>query len=122
MTTPSLTTATLQRRGTEVVATWTVEGDVPSMDTWQLSTKLVGGPNGPIHQFGIKFDGGRLIAMYVFDHVAAQQYNHSGSPQRLGATWTAVFPVGDLGIADTGRWTAALTIGPTDVSTFDGEL
>lgn len=104
------------------MATWTVEGDVPATDTWLLSTTLVGGPDGPIHQFGVKFDGDQLIAMFVFDHVAAQQYNLGGSPQRLGAKWTAVFPLGDLAVADAGSWMAALTIGPANVSTIDGNL
>lgn len=104
------------------MATWTVEGDVPSTGTWQLSTKLVGGPDGPIHSFGVKFLNGRLIATYVFDHVAARNYNVDGAAQRLAAKWTAVFALGGLSIADAGRWTAGLTIGPTDVSTFNGEL
>jgi hypothetical protein len=122
VTTPSLTTATLSRRGSDVVATWTVNGDLPSTGTCQLSAKLVGGPNGPIHSFAVKFLDGRLIAFYVFDHVAAQQHNLSGTPQRVAAKWTAVFPVGELDVADSGRWSAVLTIGPTDVSTVDGEL
>lgn len=123
MTSPDLTAATVTRRDKTVTLTWTVSGDMPTRATWLLSTKLVGGEDGPIHQFGVKFLDENLIAAFVFDHVKAYQYNFPQvSPTRVGHKWTAVFPVTDVDIATSGRWTATLNLDGEDLHGIDGSL
>lgn len=57
---------------------------MPTRGTWLLSTTLLGGANGPIHQFGIKVLDGDLVATFVFDHVEAYQRNFPQvSPTRV---------------------------------------
>jgi len=114
--------ATVKRRADNLVATWTVTGDVPPSGGWQLSTTLVGGPDGPTHQFRVDFNGDELIATSIFDHEANQLFGLDAVPQRLGETWTVVFPIGDFPVASAGAWTARLTIGSTFTKTIDGSI
>ena len=88
-----------------------------------LSTTLVGGDDGPIHQLGVKFLDGNLIAAFIFDQVKAFQHNFTHvSPTRTGDKWTAVFPVAGVGIAASGRWTAALNLDGDDTHKIEGSL
>lgn len=122
MSAPTLIAADLKPRTHDVVATWIVEGDLPNRGTWLLSTTLVGGEEGRIHQFGVKVVDSKVAATFVFDHVGAQQHNPVVSPQRVGQKWTVVFPMRDLEIATSGRWTATLNLGGTDTHTIEGTL
>jgi hypothetical protein len=123
VTRPALIAATVKRRDTTVTLTWTVAGGMPSRGAWLLSTTLVGGEDGPIHQFGVKFLDGNVIAAFVFDHVKAYQHNFTHvSPSRVGDKWTAVFPVADVDIAASGRWTASLNLDGDDTHSIDGSL
>jgi hypothetical protein len=102
---------------------WTVVGDMPTSGTWLLSTTVVGGEDGPIHQFGVKFLDGKLIAVFVFDHVAGSQFNFGQvTPQRVGDTWTVIFPTADLGVAASGRWSATLNLDGDDTEVAEGAL
>ncbi|MBE7323113.1 hypothetical protein IEQ44_00420 [Nocardioides sp. Y6] len=104
-----LTDANLIRRPDEVVLSWTVEGDLEATSTpWLLSFDVIGGPDGPSHQFGFRFRGGKVEERFYFDYVARMNYyvDHV-TPQRVGNKWTAVFPAGDE-VASAGKWTAVL--------------
>jgi hypothetical protein len=123
VTSPTLAAATVNRRLSDVALTWTVDGETPRSGTWLLSTTLTGGADGPIHQFGVKFLDGDLIASFVFDHVAAQQYNFAQvTPQRVGDRWSATFPTADLDIAASGRWRANLTVDGADTEVVEGSF
>jgi hypothetical protein len=123
VTRPALIAATINRRDKTVTLTWTVVGDMPTRGTWLLSTTVVGGEDGPIHQFGVKFLDGRLIAAFVFDHVKAYQHNFTQvSPTRVGNKWTAIFPVAEVDIAASGRWAATLNLDGDDTNSIDGSL
>jgi hypothetical protein len=123
VTSATLTAATLKRREKAVTLTWTVAGDMPTLGTWLLSTTLVGGENGPVHQFGVKFLDGNFIAAFIFDHVKAYQHNFiEVSPTRVGDKWTAVFPVVEAEVASSGRWTATPNLDGDDVDSIDGAV
>lgn len=105
----TLTAAAVTRRAEDVVLTWDVDGDLDAGGPWLLATTLIGGEDGPIHQFGFRGAEGGLGVPFFFDGVAAQNfYTPAVSPQRVGKRWTAVFPAGDE-VARAGKWRAALT-------------
>lgn len=121
MSTATLTDASLQVRSTDVVATWTVSGEMPADGSWLLSTTLTGGEDGPIHQFGVKVVDGEHSGSFVFDHVQARQLNYPQvAPLRVGSKWTAVFPRRELDVATAGTWRATLTLDGVDVGHVDG--
>jgi hypothetical protein len=123
MTSSALTAAAVDRRGDAVTLTWSVVGDVPTRGTWLLSTTLVGGKDGPVHQFGVKFLDENLIAAFIYDHVTSSQQDFPDvSPARRGEEWAAVFPIVDIDIAGEGRWTATLTVDGTDSRSIGGYL
>lgn len=120
---PQLTSATVSRRPHQVVLTYTVDGDIPMGETTLLSTTLVGGEDGPVHQFGVKWVNERVVSAFVFDGVAAHQHNYSQvSPQRTGDRWTVVFPTEGLGIAESGKWSATLNVNGVDLASIDGTI
>lgn len=113
---PRLTNATVTRRAEDVVLTWEVDGDLDSASPWLLSADLIGGPDGPIHQFGFRGNGGEIGKRFYFDFVASMNYyTPNVSPQRRGNTWTAVFPVAPE-VAESGKWRAALSFDEPDNS------
>lgn len=123
VTGPTLLAAAVKPGDKRVALTWTVVGNLPTRGTSLLSTTLVGGDDGPIHQFGIKFLDGTHISAFVFDHLKAYQYNFPQvSPARVGNLWTAVFPVADVEVAESGRWTAVLNLDGDDAGSIDGSL
>ena len=122
MSSPTLTGASVQRRESDVVLKWTVVGDMPASGTWLLSTTVIGGENGPIHQFGVKALDGRIIAAFIFDHGAAFQHNCQVNPSRTGDVWTAVFPTRDVDLTESGHWKANLNLDGGDTDIIDGTL
>ena len=114
---PRLIHATAKRRATDVAFSWKVEGDLEAQETpWVLSFDLIGGEDGPIHQFGFRFRDGKVKERFYFDFVASMNYYVPNvSPQRVGDTWKAVFPAGDE-IARSGKWQAALSFDEPDNS------
>lgn len=123
MTGPILTAASVDRHANDVALAWTVVGDMPTTGTWLLSTTLIGGENGPIHQFGVKALDGKLIAAFIFDHVIAMQHNFPQvNPQRVGDRWSVTFPTGDMGVATSGRWSATLNLDGDDTEIVEGSL
>lgn len=109
--------ATVNRRATDVALSWTVEGDLEATSTpWLLSFDLIGGDEGPIHQFGFRFRDGKIEERFYFDFVNSMNYYVPNvSPQRVGDTWKAVFPAGDE-VARSGEWRAALSFDEPDNS------
>lgn len=114
---PRLINATVNRRADDVAITWQVEGDLESHSSpWLLSCDLIGGENGPIHQFGFRFRDGKVEERFYFDFVEAMNYYvPEVSPQRVGDTWKAVFPAG-AEVARGGGWRAALSFDEPDNS------
>lgn len=117
-----MTAASVKVRDNDIVLKWTVFGDMPTDGTWLLSTTLVGGEDGPIHQFGVKALDSRIIAAFIFDHVAGGQQNYPLNPSRTGDVWTAVFPTGDVHLATSGRWEATLNLDGEDTDTVEGAI
>jgi hypothetical protein len=65
---------------------------------------------------------GRIIAAFVFDHVATSQVSYPLNPDRRGDVYTAVFPTGEVDLATAGTWTATLNLDGIDVSKGEGSL
>lgn len=94
-----------------------VEGDLEAASSpWLLSFDLIGGEDGPIHQFGFRFRDGKIEELFYFDFVESMNYYVPNvSPQRVGDTWKAVFPAGDE-VARSGECRAALSFDEPDNS------
>lgn len=120
-----LTGASAQLDKDGVLVSFECAGAPPTVGTVIWSTFLIGrGDAGPVRQLGWKFLDGRLIAYFVFDHVAARQVNLPGGPQRVGNRWTARFPTSAAGGIQSGdTWRATVeTENAGGVGTFQGAL
>lgn len=115
-----LTAATLSMDG-GLVLTYTVDGDLPDTGHWLLSTTVVGGENGPIHQYGVKMVDGEHAAAFDFDHVAARQHNYTDvSPSRVGTKWTVRFPLDAEAVNEGAKWHADLDVNGRDAGRVEG--
>jgi hypothetical protein len=64
---------------------------------------LIGGQEGPIHQFGFRFIDGKVDERFYFDFVAGMNYNTPQvQPQLKGYTWCGFPAVDD--VARSGKW------------------
>lgn len=109
MPVPKLVNATVKRRTNDVAVTWEINGDLedPTLSPWVLAVFLIGGENGPIHQYAFRHADGRVTDVYRFDHVGIRNEYLQVTPDRLGSTWRAVFPTDDA-VAQSGKWEAVL--------------
>ncbi|WP_101524265.1 hypothetical protein [Nocardioides houyundeii] len=109
--------ATMNRRAHDVAFTWKVEGDLEvAASPWLLSFDVIGGEDGPAHQFGFRFRDGKVEERFYFDFVEGMNYYvPEVRPHRLGDTWKAVFPASDE-VARDGKWRAALSFDEPDNS------
>lgn len=117
---PHLTGSSLSTKG-GLVLTYTIDGDLPESGHWLLSTTVVGGENGPIHQYGVKIVDGVQAAAFDFDHVAGGQHNYTDvTPSRLGDRWTVRFPFDAKAAPDGAKWHADLDVNGVDSGRVDG--
>lgn len=119
---PRLTDASIKRRANDVALSWKVEGDLESASTpWLLSFDLIGGEDGPIHQFGFRYRDGKVEERFWcrLDSPVMNHYVPDARPQRIGDTWSAVFPAEDE-IARSGKWRATLSFDGSNESSVEG--
>lgn len=109
---PRLTGASLKTRGEDLVLTYSVDDDLPDTGHWLLSTTVIGGEDGPIHQYGTKVVDGSLSSVFDFRHSGeVGQRNFSDvTPSRVGTTWTVVFPLDEDAVMAGAKWHADLDI------------
>lgn len=115
---PKLLDASVTRRADDVAFSWKVDGDLEAAPSpWLLSFDLVGGEDGPIHQFGFRFRDGKVEERFWcrLDSPVMNHYVPDARAQRTGDTWNAVFPAADE-VARSGAWRAALSFDEPDNS------
>ncbi|WP_353950001.1 hypothetical protein V6K52_10115 [Knoellia sp. S7-12] len=115
-----LTDASLSTKG-GLLLTYTVEGTLPDAGHWLLSTTVVGGENGPIHQYGVKVVDGAHVASFDFDHVAGRQHDAPGvSLSRIGDKTTVRFPLDVEAVTPGAKWQADLDVNGHDSGSVEG--
>ncbi|RNM11729.1 hypothetical protein [Nocardioides pocheonensis] len=105
-----------------LLLTYRLSGQEPTNGHWLVSTTLVGGPDGPIQQFGFKLVDGDVVSVFLFDHVNAGQKNYTQNPQRVGDKWTVSFPAEDVAVAPGAQWRADLDVDGTERGHIEGHL
>lgn len=121
----TLTAATVAVRSSDVVLTYTTEGDEPTTGHFQFSTTLIPDTETQqTRQLGWKVLDTQLVAVWWNDRDPFRQRSAGPdvTPTTVGSTHTIVFPLDAIGGIRAGRWRADLDVDGADSGTVEGTL
>lgn len=110
-----LTSVSLESDGDDLTATFEVTEPIPSNGTALFAIDAWNDAGDTGYQLGLKYEGGRQIAHFVFDQVDANQVNLDGEASTDGTTTTATFPVSEIAkLGESFKWTAVYNVAGND--------
>jgi len=108
-----LTRVAVSRQDGELTVTWTTAKALPTTGTFLLSIFTATPEGDDAKQFGVKYQGGKQTAYFVFDMSEAQQENVPGAARRSGRVLTGTFP--ESGLSESFHWRAIASREGNDV-------
>jgi hypothetical protein len=116
--------AQVQRNGGLLNVTWNLTDSPPEAGTALYSVTIVPDDGTGTRQYGVKYEGGRQVAYFVFDSATGKQQNVKDDAYLYdGDLQAANFPLN--GLTDSFRYSVTATVDGEDVERCpdaDGEL